>query len=236
MRPTPMLDFFFPPLCLGCRERVAAHGTFCSKCWQQLTFISDPICIRCGIPFDYTPGTLDQCGHCLHAPPPFSQARAVLRYDDASRALVLRLKYQDDTALAKIYGPWLVRAGEALLRGCDAIMPAPLHYGGLVGRRYDEAALLAQQIKRITRQTVWPHALRRIRATPAQTALSAKARAENVAGAFAVHARKRKQIRGKTVLLIDDVYTTGATLSACAVALLDAGAQEVRVLTLARRC
>jgi len=230
-----LLDIAFPPLCLRCKTRVGGQGMLCAACWQQLAFISEPFCVRCGIPFEYAPGGLDQCGKCLRAPPPFTQARAVLRYDDASKLLVLRLKYHDDAALAVTCAPWLQRVGEPLFAGADALIPVPLHYWRFVGRRYNQAALLANALAKHVSLPVWPHALKRIRATPPQAALRAKERAENIKGAFAVPPRETARLRGKTVLLIDDVYTTGATLSACTEALLEARVSEVRVLTLARR-
>lgn len=234
------LNLFFPPQCIQCRSIVAENGTLCAECWQSLTFIAEPCCPRCGTPFEFALGAAAHseehalCADCIRTPPVFSRARAVLRYDAASRALVLKLKFHDDTALAATYGPWLARAGGDLLIGVDAIVPVPLHYWRYVGRRYNQAALLAGALARAGGIPLL-NALARTRATAPQSGLRKKKRAENVAGAFAVPEAMRERIRGKTVLLVDDVYTTGATLNACAAALFDARARDVRVVTLARR-
>lgn len=229
------LNLFFPAQCLACDGRVLEHGTLCPACWQAMTFLSAPQCARCGLPFEYALGPEACCGECLREMPPFATARAVLRYDDASRALILKLKFQDNTTLAPYLGAWLARAGAEALPRTELIVPVPLHYWRFVKRRYNQAALLARALSRHNGAPVLPDALKRIRATAPQTGLSAKERIKNVRGAFLVHPRRAERISGKNILLIDDVYTTGATLRACTKALLKAGAREVNVLTLARR-
>ncbi len=231
-----LVNLLFPPRCLGCDAQVDRHGTLCSACWQQVNFITEPFCAACGLPFEYSIGAQAHCAACIQEAPPFARARAAFRYDDASKHLVLRLKYQDETALAQVYAPWLARAGAEVLAASDVIVPVPLHYWRFVHRRYNQSALLASVMAKVSGKLLLPDGLMRIRPTLQQTGLTHAQRQKNVRGAFRVHPKRREMLRGKTVLLVDDVYTTGATLSACAKALKRGGASEVNVLTLARRC
>lgn len=229
------LNFLFPPQCLICSSTVAAHGTLCLACWQKVGFITDPYCACCGQPFDYALGKDAVCGQCLREKPPFSRARAVFRYDEHSRPLVTGLKYADQAQLAAVYGTWLFNSGRELIAESSLIVPVPLHYWRFVGRRYNQSALLAYALKRRSGLPVIPDALVRTRATKPQPGLTRKQRQDNVCGAFAAHPRHLGKIKRQSVLLIDDVMTTSATLAECAKILLDAGAQQVNVLVLARK-
>lgn len=200
-----------------------------------MSFISEPFCRVCGLPFEYEVGVEALCGDCLHRMPAFSRARAVFRYDPASRRLVFRLKYHDQTALAATLGPWLASAGQELLSACDVTLPVPLHYRRYLWRRYNQAALLARIIADAAGKPCLPDALIRTRATAQQTGLSRKEREMNVRDAFAINPRHAERLKNARVLLVDDVFTTGATLNACADTLLESGAGTVAVLTLARR-
>ncbi len=229
-----VLDLLFPPQCLSCHARVPTHGTLCPTCWQGVRFITEPCCALCGLPFEYATGLNALCGACLHEPPPFARARAAFVYDAASRRLVLSLKYYDQTLLAKTYGTWLMSAGRELIESCDVIVPVPLHYWRFVARRYNQSALLAQSLARLSQKPALLTALTRRRHTRPQAALPRKERISNVKGAFTVTVRGAQAIKGKSVLLVDDVMTTGATIHECTRALLGAGALNVQVLTLAR--
>lgn len=230
-----LLNALFPAQCTVCDAVLGNDAPLCATCWQQVTFISEPVCAVCGLPFEYDIGGEAQCGECMQQLPSFTRARAVLRYDEASRPLITRLKYRDHTQLAKLYAPWLSGSAATLLEGIDALIPVPLYYWRFVQRRYNQSALLAKALERSTGIPALPFALARIRATEKQTGLSRKERLKNVRRAFRVPEDQRDQVKGKRLLLIDDVYTTGATLNACAKALKTAGAAEVRALTLARR-
>lgn len=231
---TKALDVIFPPQCLKCDTQVDRYGTLCQPCWQQVSFISAPFCHACGLPFEYAIGDGALCGDCIHELPPFAQARSAIRYDEHGKSLVLKLKYADQTQLARIYGPWLARCGQELLQNADVIVPVPLHYWRFVGRRYNQSALLADSVKQCTGLPVIHDALHRTRPTKPQAGLTRKQRLDNVKGAFEINTRWQDEIKGKSVVLIDDVMTTYATARHCAKALLDAGATRVDVLTLAR--
>ncbi len=228
------LDAILPPRCLKCRAIVAAPGALCSACWAAMDFLEPPACARCGYPFEFDPGPGAVCGTCAGAPPAYGRARAVLRYDEASRGLVIDLKHADRTDGVPAFGQWLARAGADLLSETDLLVPVPLHRWRLFARRYNQAAMLAAALSRLTGRPMLAEALVRRRNTPSQGRLGRSARRRNVAGAFRVPAKSRPRIAGKQLLLVDDVLTTGATAEACAEALLGAGAGGVDVLTLAR--
>lgn len=234
LRRTPgkLLDLLLPPRCLGCGGEVEAPGQLCGNCWGGLSFIADPCCGRCGRPFHATRTSAPFCADCLRDPPAYDRARAVLVYDDASRDMVLAFKHGDRTDAAPTYANWMARAAGPLLeRGVDLVVPVPLHRWRLLRRRYNQSALLAQVLARHTGVPFRPAALSRVRPTRSQGRLSAAGRARNVRGAFAA---RPEQVKGRSVLLVDDVLTSGATLSACARTLKRVGAREVFAVTLAR--
>lgn len=230
-----ILDVLYPPVCIGCREQVSEPGALCPACWQTLHFLDGPVCAVCGLPFEIDPGGEMLCAACHAHPPAFDKARAVLRYDDASRQPVLALKHADRLDLVPAFGRWLERTGRELLGGSDLLVPVPLHRIRLWRRRYNQASELTRALSRLGGIPANPLALSRIRPTPSQGDMpSAGARRRNVRGAFAVRDKQRSAVAGKRILLVDDVLTTGATASACAKALKQVGAEKVFVLALAR--
>ncbi|HER25698.1 MAG TPA: ComF family protein [Rhodospirillales bacterium] len=231
------LNLLLPPQCLGCGVLVETTGGLCGECWSAITFVGDPACARCGLPFEFADAQSNsklQCASCVRQPTVFARARAVMAYDDASRHLILAFKHGDRTDAAPTYARWMARAGADLLDQADLIVPVPLHWSRLFSRRYNQAALLAREIGAIARKTVVPDAMWRTRRTPSQGRLGALARRRNVGGAFKVRRKHLTLLAGRRVLLIDDVMTTGATANSSARALLRAGAGAVDVLTLSR--
>ncbi len=236
------LDAVLPARCLGCAGPVEMQGALCAGCWSRITFLGPPCCACCGLPFDFDPGggpggpggeeTL--CGSCTAARPAYRRARGAFAYDDGSRGLVLGFKHGDQTHAALPFGHWLRRAGAELLTDAELIVPVPLHRWRLFRRRYNQAALLALALGRLAGVAVAADLLVRHRATPIQGGLSRKGRARNVRGAFAIRPGRAPLIEDRRVLLIDDVLTTGATLSECTRVLRRGGAASVDVLTLAR--
>jgi ComF family protein len=229
-----LLDAILPPLCLGCGEIVSSPGALCPECWPRFSFIAAPHCERCGSPFARDMGKDALCTRCLARPPRFRRARAVLVYDENSRRVVLPLKHGDRTDLARACGGWMARAGAELLTGVDLVAPVPLHWRRLFTRRYNQAALLARMVARDAGAVLAPDLLRRARWTGSQAGLTGGARRRNVRHAFNVPPRWQAKLEGRTILLVDDVLTTGATVEACARALQKAGVAHVDVLTLAR--
>jgi ComF family protein len=227
------LDVALPTLCVACREPVAGEGV-CAACWSQLAFIAPPYCPRLGIPFVYDPGPDLLSMQAIADPPAYQRARAAVRYDEVAKTLVHALKYQDRTDLAPTMGRWMARAGHELLGEADLLVPVPLHWRRAWSRRYNQSGALAQVIARQTGVNVSRDALRRVRPTQQQIGLSRSERATNVQGAFKVSQDKTTDVQGRRVILIDDVLTSGATVDACARALLRAKAAQVDVLVFAR--
>ena len=227
------LDIALPPLCPACREPVEGQA-LCPACWSKLSFITRPYCERLGIPFVYDPGPGILSMEAIAAPPAYQRARAAVRYDDVARTLVHALKYQDRTDLAPAMGRWMARAGDELLGEADALVPVPLHWRRGWSRRYNQSGALARVIERQTGVKLASQALRRVRPTQQQIGLSRTERASNVQGAFKVAPDRKADIAGRRVVLIDDVLTSGATVDACARALLRAKAAQVDVLVFAR--
>ncbi|MDV7340070.1 ComF family protein [Terasakiella sp. A23] len=225
-----VLDLFLPPRCIACAKPVSSHKTLCADCWEDATFVTAPYCSCCGLPFEYEVPDTSLCLDCARCAPPFKQARTVFPYDEFSKKMILSFKHGDRCDLAPALAGWMVRAAPDLIKTCDVITPVPLHWRRLIKRKYNQAGLLAREIAKQTNLPCDQRLLKRIRHTPPQGHLSRMARQKNLKGAFAC----TKQITGQSVLLIDDVMTTGATLLNCTDILLDAGAKEVHIITLAR--
>ena len=201
----------------------------------QVVVIAPPYCPRLGIPFAYDPGPGILSMQAIADPPAYSRARAAVRYDDVARKLVHAFKYGDRLDLSPLLGRWMTRAGCELFDGADALVPVPLHWRRLAKRRYNQAAVLAHAIAKKHKLRVDTASLQRPRASISQGEMpSARARLKNVARAFTVSDAQKERIRGRRILLVDDVLTTGATLNACAKALKRAGAASVSAVTLAR--
>lgn len=229
-----MLDVVLPPRCLKCGATVDSVGALCANCWPAVAFLAPPHCAACGLPFEFDLGPAALCGSCAGEHPVFERARAAFRYDEGSKDLILRFKHADRIDGAATFAGWMARAGAELVVAADIIAPVPLHRWRLVRRRYNQAAILANAISRAQGKLVVPDLLVRRRATPSQGHLGRSQRQRNVAGAFALHPQSTQVAAGARILLVDDVLTTGATATACAKALLNAGANAVDLLVLAR--
>lgn len=227
-----VVDGVLPPRCLACGVIVDEPDALCGRCWGAMTFFAAPWCAICGLPFAHPMGEGAVCGDCAREPPSWDVARAVMRYDKHSRRLVLSLKHGDRTHLAGALGRWMRRAGREVLDRAELIVPVPLHWTRLFARRYNQAALLAHAIHRAGGPPVAPDWLVRRRRTPSQGRLGPLARERNVRGAFTL--RPGRSVKGRRVVVVDDVMTTGATAEECARVLRRGGAEFVGVLTVAR--
>lgn len=232
--PQSLLDLVLPPRCFGCGEITLEHHTLCASCWKNCTFLSSPWCSLCGWPFPFETPQQTLCPHCHRLPPLFVQCRSALAYNETCRHFILKLKQGDGTYLVPTLSKLMVRAGQDILENTDLLIPVPLHWRRLFLRQYNQAALLSNHITSQTTIPTHTGLIKRHRSTPKQGHQNRKERSANVRGAFSVPLRKKSLIKGKRLTLVDDVFTTGATLTECARVLLNEGAKEVRALTLAR--
>jgi ComF family protein len=225
----PAIDYALPPRCPGCGAIVDEDFAFCLPCWSGMVFLGEPCCARCGVPFAHDMGAGAECGTCLADPPPWDGARAVLAYGDVARTVALRLKYGRRIGLARLIARRMLRHvgdTEAL------IVPVPLHRWRLWQRGFNQSALIADHLGRLTGWPVDKHALQRVKRTVPLRGMNAAARMKTVRGAFAL--RTGHDMKGRRVLLIDDVHTSGATAAACVRTLKRGGAGDVRLLCWAR--
>ncbi len=230
------LDLLLPPQCLTCDQPVETQGQFCPACFDKTRFITASCCNRCGAPFE-PPRRVDMpmdCLDCQQSPPPWDQARAALRYDEQTKRIILPLKYGDRVETAQALAPLMARAGAELLRQADWLVPVPLHRRRMISRRYNQAALLASAVARLSGRPALLDALRRIKPTSPLADLSPARRTAEMADAVSVRASRRLMLEGSRVLLVDDVLTSGATARACVAVLREAGVVRVDVLAAAR--
>ena len=225
-------DFLIPPTCLACHRPLSTHDAICAGCWSKIDFIRAPLCDRLGLPMPFDVGGPMISAAAEADPPVYDRARAVARFDGVMRDLVHNLKFRDRHDARRLFGRWLAEAGSELLSGADLIVPVPLDRWRLLKRRFNQAALLARELNRLTGIAWDPLALQRARRTATQVGLTHDQRRRNVQGAFAVGKQRTDAIRDRAIVLLDDVITTGATVGACARALKRAGARRVDVLAL----
>lgn len=224
-----IIGFALPPRCAGCGMIVEQDDELCAPCWAALDFLEGEGCASCGVPMEQ-PGLI--CARCLQTPPDHDGARAAVVYGGLARDLVVRLKHGRRTGLARLMALIMSRHAGGM---ADALLvPVPLHRWRLWRRGFNQSMVLARHIAARTGLSIEAHALMRKRATPMLGPLSARQRAKAVKGVFAVMPENRPCIAGRDILLVDDVYTSGATANACAKALKRAGAASVTLLCWAR--
>ena len=229
-----LVDLVLPPRCLSCAGTVASPAALCAACWRGLALIERPFCERLGIPFAYDHGPGMLSADAIASPPAYGRARAAVRYEGAAVGLVQRLKYRDRVDVAPLMGRLMTAAGADILAEAEMLIPVPLHPLRLWRRRFNQAAPLCQTIAAATGLPHRPFLVRRQRRTKRQVGLSRAERTANVQGAFRVGEAQKPALRGRRVVLVDDVITTGATIEAVARTLLRAGAAQVDVLVFAR--
>jgi ComF family protein len=228
------LDLILPPKCLNCSVRLDQAHNICPDCWKDLHFISEPMCSCCGFPFgaemglDFTAIGENRCRRASKKEHPFDKAVSAIRYDDYSRNMIIGFKHQDKLEYTRYFAKLLKQAGSSLFHNIDMIIPVPLHK-----RRYNQSALISRILASDLNVLLETDLLLRTKNTPPQKGNMNK-RSKNVKGAFKVVSKDSKPLKGRRILLIDDVYTTGATAENCAKALKKAGADKVYVLTIYR--
>ena len=232
-----LIDFALPPRCPACGAVTGEPHRFCLDCWQSIRFLGDPCCTRCGRPFAHDRGADAECAACLASPPDYDRLRSAVAYGDVARRVALKLKYGRRPGVAHTIAHLMQRHVEALAgRTGEAplLAPVPLHRWRIWRRGYNQSALIATALAKRTGNEVALDLLRRVKATPSLRGLGRRERALAVRGAFRVLERTRPRVAGRTILLVDDVYTSGATANACARALRRAGAAQVNIICWAR--
>lgn len=231
-----ILNFILPPRCVLCGKILKEDKGFCDGCIDKISFVNGAVCHCCGQPLHETPkdGKRLLCGNCLKSKKKvFRMLRSACLYDEASKKLVLDFKFHDKTDLASVLAKMMFVAGKDIFAsGIDVIVPIPLHRGRLLKRRYNQSALLAKELGRLSGIKVDYGSVVKNRKTKPQVDCSGEERLRNVRGAFLV--KQPQNIAGKRILLVDDVLTTGATLKECAAALKKASPKSIDALTLAR--
>jgi len=238
-------NFLFPASCLACGQRMLTSEphNLCVDCWGRLRFITDPYCDYCCAPQDSSSSFFLPisspivCERCLFPSKKrhYTKKRAALIYDAASKQLIQRFKYQDDTILLHLFVKWLLIAGQNLFQNIDLVIPVPLHQDRMKERKYNQAALLAQELAlRIDKPYAYDVLDKVINVIP-QSSLTQKERIHNVKGAFALNNRKKINIENKSILLVDDVVTTSSTVNECSKILRKVGkVKHVFVISLAQ--
>jgi ComF family protein len=224
-----LIDFALPPRCAGCGEVIVEQGAFCIDCWSRLEWLGDHGCQHCGLPLSGT--EIEKCGRCLANPPRIDRIRAAVAYGDISRSIAMKLKYGRKVGMAKTMALYMAPLGpcpdsEALL------VPVPLHRRRLWARGYNQSALVARALAKTWGLPLELDAIVRVKATRPLKGMSQSKRRQTVSGAFRVTVPDR--IRNRTIVLVDDVFTTGSTAEACAHALRNAGAGRVELICWAR--
>lgn len=226
-------DMLIPAVCVSCGTPLASHDVLCSACWQDVDFIRPPLCDRLGIPLPFDTGGPAISAKALADPPPYERARAIARYSGVMRELIHGLKYGDQHHAIRLLARWLGMAGREILDDTDLLVPTPLSRLKLWRRRFNQSALITRALARQTGVTQNALVLERHRHTASQVGLTLDQRQRNVQGAFAVPPSHLALVRGRSITLVDDVITTGATVAAATRALKKAGARRVDVLALA---
>ena len=206
----------------------------CAPCWGKIRFIHKPFCKKCSCPFAFDVPCREICEACLQKKLFYEESVCVFVYDGFSKNLILRFKNGGDLSLVPLFGRWLFYWAQPLLPSVDVIVPVPLHWTRLWKRHFNQSGLLAKELSKLSLIPYHPTLLRRVKKTPSQGPLTKIQRQDNVHNAFFIHKKHQETIYNKRILLVDDVYTTGATLNACAKTLVGKGASCVKTLTLAR--
>ena len=224
-----VVDYALPPRCSGCGEVIEETGGFCPPCWNGLEWLGNDGCGRCGLPLLGTEA--DTCGRCLAEPPKLHRIRAAVAYDELPRAIALNLKYGRKVGLARTMARYM-----APLKGAwddeTLLVPVPLHRWRLWSRGFNQSVLVARELGSVWHIPTAPNLLRRVKRTQPLKGMSHSQRRKTVAGAFQV--RPSSELEGRTIVLIDDVLTSGSTAEACARALKNAGAGRVELICWAR--
>ncbi|WDM85300.1 ComF family protein [Ehrlichia sp. JZT12] len=224
-----VLNTIFPKTCANCECIISYNYDLCKTCENNINFLNDNYCISCGSSLQ---PEISICGKCIVNPPIFTQLESVFAYNKHSKNMILNLKFFDNTLHIKTYAKWIHNKNPNLFNDVTTIIPVPIHKKRLRQRKYNQATLLAKALGKYCKISLEIFVLERILDTIPQYNLSSKMREKNITKAFVV--RNPHLIQNKTILLVDDIITTGITARTCAHKLITSGAKEVKVVTLGR--
>ena len=227
------MDWVLPPRCALCSSMIRGQAGLCVTCFQSMQFLADPLCDCCGRPTSVRE-TGPICAPCLTAPPAYDWMRAAFAYDDASRALILALKYRDRLDVVPALSTWMAGVAAEKIGPNDIIIPVPLHWRRYLARRFNQSAALALALAKKVEGRYAPDWIERVRNTPPMKAMNRKQRSDNVRGAFEVSPARRSVLAGQNVVLVDDVYTSGATIEELSAELRACGVARIGVVVVAR--
>ena len=230
----PSLDIIYPPRCSSCHAYVATQDSLCPSCWKGIRFSHPPYCSICHVPIPKNISSTALCAQCLLVKPPYAQLRFAIYYRQIGRKLITRFKYYDDTHIRKLFAKWMRYIGQEILTEADIMTVVPVHKWRLLIRRYNQVALLAENLRTATSSCYIPDLLFKKKYTKPQAHLTKTERLTNVKNAFSFNKKYTEKVTDKTILLIDDVVTTGATIYACSQILLQYQVKKIYVLALAR--
>ena len=228
-----ILNIIFPKNCLIC-NKIISNGNFCVDDWKELYFLTKPTCNICFQPFEFKVDDEMLCGKCLQKRPEYFKALAVLAYNEQSRIIITKFKYYDQINLAKYFAELMLKQAKEIIVDVDFIIPVPLHKVRIIKRKYNQAAILAKNIANLSKKKLIVDLLVRIKNNKPQASLSQKMRRKNVVGIFKINKKYQQKIKGKNILLIDDVITTGSTVESCCKELKKCEVNRIYVLTLAK--
>lgn len=228
------LQFLFPPICLACGTALEDNNSLCAACWVGFNPITAPYCPVLGIPFETQSLGESVSVLAIANPPDFDMSRSAVRYNDIAKVLTSKIKYGDRLELAPFIARFMHKAGADLFTENTVLIPVPLHYSRFLQRRYNQSAVLAREVGRLANLPLEYNLVYRSKKTAQQVGLSASQRRRNIEGAFTVRNNFLEKLAGRSIIIIDDVYTTGVTCNTLARTLKRAGATNISVLTFAR--
>ena len=229
------IRMLYPPQCIMCREQLQSENALCGSCWREMPFNTDCACVRCGASLIGVTETVGaECDDCIQNPSPWDEGRAVFRYQGLARKMVLELKHGDRPELAAPAAAWMAQIAADMLTEKTLIVPIPVHWQRFLQRKYNQAEVLAKHVAKHSGAELKPDILRRPRKTIPLKQVNRSERFSILESAFEINPDKAQEIKERNIVLIDDVMTSGATLSAAAKTLQQAGAKDISVLVLAR--
>ena len=229
-----IIDLIFPKKCIIC-DKHDCQNEICTECWVKIKFISQPSCFICSTPFLYEEEKEAICAPCIVNKPNYDRAIAILEYDDASKKIIHKFKYNDQLHILNYIVNLMTNIGKEIFNNIDMIAPVPIHKYKLLKRGYNQSALIAMNIASRKNLPYLPQLLIKSKNTIAQTGLKKSQRISNISNSFKLNHKFYANLAGKNILLIDDVITTGSTINECSRVLKKEGANKIFVLTLAKK-